>query len=336
MLKVGLIGNGGIAVAHLKAYARLFESGEVEVVAICDVRPERLEKEHLGSFPNARTYKDAGEMLTKEAGLIDFVDVCTPTYLHAKHAIMAMKAGFHCICEKPMARSVAEGEEMLQASKEAGRLLMLGYCNRFFAGAQEIKRLIDERKYGRVISADFRREGGSDIGSSWFRDFSLSGGATLDFHIHDVDMIRWMFGMPHSLSMVGGNRVTEGGGYDIMSVNFAYEDGMFVNATCNWCVPNNRFNVRVIRVNFEHGYVYMERTAGREVFVLVPESGEEINYSEDMIAFDAYYGEIKYFASVIREGKALDYNRPAESLDSIRIVMAEIDSADRGGERISF
>jgi hypothetical protein len=149
-------------------------------------------------------------------------------------------------------------------------------------------------------------------------------------------MIRWMFGMPHSLSMVGGNRVTEGGGYDIMSVNFAYEDGMFVNATCNWCVPNNRFNVRVIRVNFEHGYVYMERTAGREVFVLVPESGEEINYSEDMIAFDAYYGEIKYFASVIREGKALDYNRPAESLDSIRIVMAEIDSADRGGERISF
>ena len=338
MLKVGIIGNGSISQSHRNAYQRLFESGEVELVAICDIRPERLEEDCRSGFDNVRLYTDADEMLRAEAGKLDYVDICVPTFLHAEISIKAMQAGFNVLCEKPMARTVEQAEEMVKVSKETGKLLMIAYCNRFNQGAMEIKKIIDSKKYGRVISADFRREGGSDDAfgwNNWFRDFELSGSAALDFQIHDVDMIRWMFGMPNAVSMVGGNFTTKGGGYDIMSSNFMYDDNMFVNSTCNWYVGNNHYNTRVIRVNFEQGYVYLERTPGRQTFVVVPRHGEEIDLSEKNV-FDAYYEEIKYYTSILREGKQLDYNIPEESVDSIKLVMAEIESADKNGERIAL
>ncbi len=338
MLKVGIIGNGSISFAHRSAYERLYKSGEVELVAICDIRPERLEEDCRSGFDNARLYTDPDEMLRAEAGKLDYIDICVPTFLHSEISIKAMRAGFNVLCEKPMARTVAQAEEMVKVSKETGKTLMIAYCNRFNEGAMEIKKIIDSKKYGRVISADFRREGGSDDAAgwnNWFRDFELSGSAVLDFQIHDVDMIRWMFGMPNAVSMVGGNLTTQGGGYDIMSSNFMYDDNMFVNSTCNWFVGNNRFNVRVIRVNFEQGYVYLERTAGRDTFVEVPRHGEPIDLSEKNV-FDAYFEEIKYFAGIIRDGKPVDYNIPEESIDSVKLVMAELESADKNGERIAL
>ena len=338
MLKVGIIGNGSISGAHRSAYKRLFESGEAEVVAICDIRPERLEEEFRSGFDDARLYTDVDEMLRAEAGKLDYVDICVPTFLHAEISIKAMQAGFNVLCEKPMARTVAQAEEMVKVSKETGKTLMIAYCNRFNEGAMEVKKVIDSKKYGRVISADFRREGGSDDSggwNNWFADFELSGSAALDFQIHDIDMIRWMFGMPNAVSMVGGNFKTKGGGYDIMSTNFMFDDNMFVNSTCNWYVGNNFFNTRVIRVNFEHGYVYLERTGGRETFVEVPRHGEAIDLSEKNV-FDPYFEEIKYFVGVIRDGKQVDYNVPEESVDSIKLVMAELESADKNGERIAL
>lgn len=338
MLKVGIIGNGSISYAHRSAYERLFKSGEVELVAICDIRPERLEGDCRSGFDNARLYTDADEMLRAEAGKLDYIDICVPTFLHSEISIKAMRAGFNVLCEKPMARTVAQAEEMVKVSKETGKTLMIAYCNRFNEGAMEIKKIIDSKKYGKVVSADFRREGGSDDAAgwnNWFRDFELSGSAVLDFQIHDVDMIRWMFGMPNAVSMVGGNYTTQGGGYDIMSSNFIYDDNMFINSTCNWYIGNNRYNVRVIRVNFEQGYVYLERTPGRDTFVEVPRHGEAIDLSEKNV-FDAYYEEIKYFAGIIRDGKQVDYNIPEESVDSIKLVMAELESADKNGERIAL
>lgn len=338
MLKVGIIGNGEISNNHRRGYQRLFESGEIELVAICDIRPERLEKEFRSGFDNARLYTDVDEMFRAEAGKLDFVDICVPTFLHAEISNKAMQAGFDVLCEKPMARTVEQAESMIKTSKETGKRLMIAYCNRFNAGAMEVKKIIDSKKYGRVISADFRREGGSDDGAgwnNWFRDFNLSGSAVLDLQIHDVDMIRWMFGVPNAVSMVGGNFTTNGGGYDIMSANFMYDDNMFVNSTCNWYVCNNRFNVRVIRVNFEQGYVYLERTPGRETFIEVPRHGEAIDLAEKNI-FDPYYEEIKYFGNIIREGKQVDYNIPEESIDSVKMVMAELESADKNGERIAL
>jgi predicted dehydrogenase len=226
---------------------------------------------------------------------------------------------------------------MVEVSRKTGKRLMIAYCNRFATAARMIKDLIDSRKYGRVISAEFHRNGGSDAAlgwNDWFHDFSFSGSATLDLHIHDVDMIRWMFGMPKAVSMVGGNYMTRGGGYDVMATTYAYED-MYVTAHCDWFTAGNKFSGRFIRVNFENGYICVDRTAERKAFVEVPRHGDVIDHAE-MNVFDAYYEEIRYFAQCIRDGKALDYNFPDESVDSVRLVMAELESADHGGMQVKL
>ena len=332
MLNVGLIGNGSIAGAHWAGYKRLKESGEVQVVAVCDVCTERLE-----GLGDVRVYTDVDEMLRKEVGKLDFVDICVPTYLHAEIAIKAMKAGFNVLSEKPMARTVEQAERMVEVAKETGKLLMIAYCNRFYGGARIIKEMIDTEEFGKVRSAEFRREGGSTgpMGwNNWFRDGELSGGATLDLHIHDVDMIRWMFGMPKAVSTCAATVMTKNG-YDAISANFIYDNNVFVNATCDWTIPHDKFNTRSIRVNFENGYVFVDRTDGRSAFVKVSSEGEVTDLT-DKIGFDAYYEEIKYFAECVREGKDLECNFPEESIDSVRLVMAEIKSADLGGEKVTL
>ncbi len=334
MYKIGLVGNGSIANCHLSAYERLYDAGIAEVVAFCDIRPERLEKERLYRFTEARTYSDIDLMLEKEAGNLDFIDVCTPTYLHSEHAIKAMKAGFNCLSEKPMARTVQQAEEMIKVSEETGKTLMIAHCCRFHAAAYEIKNIIESGEMGKVVSADFRREGGSDDGSPWFREFELSGGVTLDLHIHDVDLIRWMFGMPKAVATAGVNCFSKGGGYDAISTNFMY-DNMFVNANCNWQIRKNRFNVRTMRVNFEKGYVYTERGGERQTAVKILKNGEETSFVEKL-PLDGYFEEIKYFISCLEKGKKTEFNPLEQSLDNIKIVMAEIESSDKGGEKIDI
>jgi len=334
MLKVGLIGNGAIAGAHKNGYRKLVEEGIATVVAICDIRPERLTGDAVLGFENARMYKDAEEMLKAEAGNLDFVDICVPTYLHSKMAIAAMEAGFDTLSEKPMARTVEQAQAMIETSKRTGKRLMIGYCNRFYEAAMRIKELIDTQKYGKVINAVFHRDGGNGIPGGWdrwYEDGARSGGAMLDLHIHDVDMVRWMFGMPKAITASAASYVTKDG-YDIMATTYIYDNHLFVTASCDWMIDKNRFDFRVIRVNFERGYVYIDRTVGRQTFVEVPYEGEAIE--SEVPPFDTYYAEIKYFAGQILAGKPVEYNIPEESIDSIKMAFAEQASADNMGERV--
>ena len=121
-MRAAIIGNGGIAVSHRNAYKTLKEEGsDIVLQAICDIRPEKLEDND-----GANVYTDIDAMLEAEKDNIDYVDICLPTYLHAEVAIKCMKAGFHVLCEKPMALYPEETERMLECSKETGKKLKIG------------------------------------------------------------------------------------------------------------------------------------------------------------------------------------------------------------------
>ena len=330
-MKIGLIGRGSIAGAHEAAYARI---PEAEIVAVCDIRAERLE----GLAEGVRTYRDIDEMLKAEAGRLDYVDICLPTYLHADVACRAMRAGYHVLSEKPMARSVAECEEMCRVAKETGRLLMAAYCNRFFTAFRTIKDYVDSGRFGGVVSAEFRREGGSrgPMGyENWFRNKELSGGAMLDLHIHDVDMLIALLGMPTAVSAMARNLIP-GSGYDAMSVNYRFGDGAFANATCDWTIPHDKFNTRTIRVNLDGGYLFLDRTAKRTTFVAVATDGTVEDLSEQIATFDAYYNEIVYFMNCVKNGTQPTVCLPEASMLSVKLVEAEMRSADLGGELIKL
>ncbi|MDD5603854.1 MAG: Gfo/Idh/MocA family oxidoreductase, partial [Eubacteriales bacterium] len=245
-LKAAIIGNGGIAQTHNKAYAKLAAEGApVEVVAYCDIRPERLE-----NLENCRTYTEIDKILSEESGTADYVDICLPTYLHSEVAVKAMKSGFNVICEKPMALNYEQAELMCKTAEKTGKTLMIAHCNRFMNDTIKIQEYIESGKFGKVRNADFWREGGSmdPMGyQNWFRKAELSGGAMLDLHIHDVDIIQWLFGMPEAVSAVALN-IIPCSGYDSMSVNYIFDNGCYVHAGCDWTIKHDKFNTRAKRV----------------------------------------------------------------------------------------
>ena len=347
MLKVGIIGLGNIGVdAHLKAYNSIKEEGgPVQVIAVCDEVEERL-AEVRKQGQGFREYRSIDEMLKCEQGKLDYVDICLPTYLHAEVAIKAMEMGYNVLCEKPMAINVEAAMAMVDAKNRTGKALMIAYCNRFWEGARFVKDVVASGELGKPLYAEFRHMGGSvrPMGrnkNKWFWDKNLSGGATLDYHIHNVDLIRWMFGVPEAVSVAGiSTGDVEENGYDILSANLMY-DGMWVNAIANWTGPSRpKYDHRVLHVNFERGYVRCERTKGREILEKSVQDGEgnviSLTTHNELLEFNAYYNEILYFCDCLINGKEPECDLPEHSVDSIRIVMAEIESADNGGARVQI
>lgn len=333
MLRAGLIGCGWIATAHKKAYRRLAaESRQVEIQASVDIRPEQLQD--LGDI---RTYTDIDEMLSAEQGKLDYVDICLPTYLHAETAVKAMKAGYNVLCEKPMARTYEQALWMCRTAEETGKTLMVGHCNRFMSVIRAMREICLSGELGRMRSADFFREGGNTepLGyKNWFRNGNLSGGAILDLHIHDVDIICWLFGPPRSVSAAAAV-VIPGSGYDAMSVNYHFGNGVFVHAGCDWTISHDKYNTRATRINFEKGYVFCDRTPGREVFVKVTQDGFVTDLSE-LLKNDFFHEEILYYTDCLKDGRSVDICPPDQSALAVRVVMAEIASADNGGMLINL
>ena len=331
MINVGLIGRGAISNAHSAAYKRLQEEGvEIKVAAYCDIRESVLEG------LDARTYTDVDEFLKNEAGKLDYVDICVPTYLHAEFAIKAMKAGFNVLSEKPMARTPELADEMIRTAEETGKLLMIAHCSRFMGQMDIVRKYMETGELGKIRSAEFWRSGGPvPTGyQNWFRDGKLSGGVILDLQIHDVDIAQQLFGMPKAVSTVAMSALSKDG-YDIMTSNLIYDD-MFVTIRSDWTIEHDKYDVRGMRFNFEKGYIFNDRSGGpRSVFRLIDTEGNETQltgYSQDA----TYYREIKYYLDCLQNNKKPEWNLPEISANNIRIAFAQTKSADLGGARVEL
>ena len=194
-LKVAVIGCGSIAKhRHLGEYQN---NPAVEIIAVCDLVEERVQEaaEQYG----AKAYISYEEML--EAEEIDAVSVCLPNYLHAPVSIAALNAGCHVLCEKPMATSREEAEEMIKAAKANDKKLMIAHNQRFVSSHQRARALIASGEVGKIYS--FRTafghggpEGWSADGKdSWFfRKEEAFIGAMGDLGVHKADLLRYLLG----------------------------------------------------------------------------------------------------------------------------------------------
>lgn len=195
-LRIGMVGAGNIANVHLASYQTL---DNVEIAAICDINAERL-KETADLFGIEKRYATEAEMLANEQ--LDAADVCVWNCNHAKCTIDALDAGLHVLCEKPMAYSVKEAEEMLEASKRNNKLLMIGFVLRFDPESKIAKDFIDNGYMGDIYysKATYLRRHGSPGG--WFSNKALSGGGpVIDLGVHVIDLTRHLMGSPKPLSV---------------------------------------------------------------------------------------------------------------------------------------
>ena len=196
-VKIALVGAGNIANAHLESYKRV---ADAEIYAICDINEERL-NETADKFGIERRYTDLDTML-KELPELDAADVCVWNCNHAECTIKALEAGLNVLCEKPMAYNVEQAEKMLEASKKAGKLLMIGFVMRFSDKARIATDFIKKGYLGDVYfaKAHYIRRHGNPGG--WFADIEKSGGGpVIDLGVHVIDHTRQLMGNPKPVSV---------------------------------------------------------------------------------------------------------------------------------------
>jgi len=191
MLKVGIIGCGGIANGkHMPALAKL---DTIEMAAFCDIVEERAQKaaKEFG-IPDAKVYTDYKELLADKS--IDVVHVCTPNKSHADITVYALEAGKHVMCEKPMAKTADDARRMLEAAKRTGKKLSIGYQNRFRTDSQHLKKLCDRGDLGEIYFAKahaIRRRAVPTWGV-FLNEEEQGGGPLIDIGTHALDLTLWM------------------------------------------------------------------------------------------------------------------------------------------------
>ncbi|MCS7145821.1 MAG: Gfo/Idh/MocA family oxidoreductase [Aigarchaeota archaeon] len=198
--KVGIIGCGGIAQnAHIPGFQRL---ENVKVVACCDV-VESVAKSVAEKFSIPRYYTDYAKMLKSEK--LDAVSVCTPNALHKEPTIMALEQGAHVLVEKPIATSAEDGAAMVRAARRAGRILIVGFQERFNPYALLIKRFVDSGDLGWIHynrAVYLRRRGVPTWGV--FLDKKIQGGgALIDIGVHALDLAMYLQGFKKPVSVLG-------------------------------------------------------------------------------------------------------------------------------------
>ncbi|QHQ59627.1 Gfo/Idh/MocA family oxidoreductase [Anaerocolumna sedimenticola] len=200
-IKIGIVGCGGIANGkHLPAIKR---NGNYEIVAFCDIIKERAEeaKEKYGT-PESKVFTDYKELLKED---LVAVYVLTPNKSHAGISIAAMKAGKNVMCEKPMAKTYAEAKQMVETAKETGKILTIGYQNRYRADSTYLKRACDNDELGEIYYAKAHavRRRAVPTWGVFLNEEEQGGGPLIDIGTHALDLTLWMMNNYEPESVTG-------------------------------------------------------------------------------------------------------------------------------------
>jgi len=191
LLKIGIIGCGGIANGkHMPALSR---QKDVEMVAFCDLVRERAESAAARyGTPDAKVYTDYKELLKDET--IDIVHVLTPNREHADISVDALYAGKHVMCEKPMAKTAADAQRMVDAAKATGKKLTIGYQHRYKPQSLYAKKYIDTGALGEIYYVNclaLRRRGTPNWGV-FLNEEEQGGGPIIDIATHSLDLTLYL------------------------------------------------------------------------------------------------------------------------------------------------
>jgi predicted dehydrogenase len=334
MTRVGIIGLGGMGWFHA---ARFFQIPGVEVAAIADIRPDRLEAknavqiniENRASTPDlsaVRRFPDAASLIA--GAEVDLIDICLPSFLHAQYAIQALNAGRHVLCEKPMALNVADANAMIAAARAAGRKLMIAQCIRFWPEYQFLKHTLRSGDLGRLLSLNMYRVGGHPGGWSWenwFLDPARSGGSLYDLHIHDVDFVNSLLGVPEQI-LASGRRASPASACEVIHAIYRYASGPQVSIHAGWSEVQIPFKAGY-DAWFEKGFLRYD--PGREPALTIYNDANHLSEQPaEYIPGDAYFNEIQYFLNCIQNDQEPLECPPESARDSLIILARERDMID--------
>ncbi|WP_438347639.1 Gfo/Idh/MocA family protein [Paenibacillus sp. FA6] len=321
MMKVAVVGCGGMGHVHASAYHKM---ADVELTAVCDIIPERAQD--LEQQTGATPYYSIDQMLAEAD--FDVISVTVPSYLHKEMTIKAAKAGKHVISEKPVSLSLEDTKDMIQCCEENGVRLFVGHVVRFFPEYARMKDFVDQGKIGQVGVVHTKRRGAhpADV-APWFREADKSGGVIIDLMIHDIDYLRWVMGEVKSVYAMAHND----GKLEFAYVTLNFASGAVANLEASWGYPGAFHtgielagNLGVIRNDSEKcsslAIRQMEQQNKASKFVAIPESpGYKTQYEL----------ELQHYISCIRSGDEAIVTAH-DAYKALEIGLAAVESAKTG------
>lgn len=331
MVKVGIIGAGFMGGMHAQAYPLLKNA---RLVAIADPRADKAKE--TADKCAAKVYSGADELIADKD--IDVVDICVPTFMHKEYTLKAAAAGKHVLCEKPIALSLDEADEMIAACKKAGVKFMVAQVLRFWPEYVELKKIYDSGKLGKMLSLTCSRMCSLPVWSweKWMSDAKRSGGAILDLHIHDVDYLYYLLGRPVSLHAAG---TVVYGGYNHIWCTYKFKNDVTGFAEASWDVaPQFPFTARFNAI-FEKGTVESDSRQEKSLTIYTADKIEHPQISvvsaEDaggnISALGGYFEEIKYFVDCIDSDREPAVVTASDARNSLEVILAEMKSAQEAG-----
>lgn len=336
MVRVGIVGVGFMGMMHYLGYQKLKDA---KVTALCSRDAKKLDGDWRGIQGNfgppgavmdlgdIKKYQSLDAML--EDPDLDLIDVCNPTALHPQTAIAALKAGKHVLVEKCISLKSEDADAMVQAAKEADRLLMVAHVLPYFPEFAYVRRVIHEETYGKLQGGHFRRIISKPDWSAEIGDVEKTGGPAIDLHIHDTHFIGLVAGVPNQIFSTGN--VTESGAVDYLTTQYLYgEDGPAISCSSGALAQSGR--------PFVHGFeLYLEKAtllheSGVTPLTVLTEDGQvlqpELPGGGDPV--DAFSLEMQAAVDGVAKGKAPDELSGQLARDALLLCHRECESVKTG------
>jgi len=337
-IRIAIVGCGRISGNHFGSIEK--HADEVELVAVCDVDPEPLEKCTKKFGVNG--YRKMEEMLRKEE--VDLVVLCTPSGLHADQTILAAKYGIHVMTEKPMATRWADGLRMVRACDAAHVRLFVVKQNRRNSTLQILKRAINEKRFGRIhmvhLNVFWTRPQEYYDSAKWRGTWELDGGAFMNQASHYVDLLDWLVGPIDRVQAMTATLARDIEVEDTGVLNVRWRSGALGSMAVTMLTYPKNFEGSMTILG-ENGTVHVGGVAVNEIKHW--EFADKQEYDQDILnanyeTTSVYgFGHPLYYKNVIDtlRGKAEPETDGREGLKSLEVLIAAYLSA-RDGKTIAL
>ena len=332
MIKVGLIGIGGMGGVHYNAYKTI--SG-AEVVAVADVRVDMAREKTAGDGVNV--YATLDELLANEK--VDMIDICTPSYLHTAMAERALLAGCHVLCEKPLAQKVEDCYAMIEAAKRNNVKFMTGQVARKSPGFVKAKELVASGAIGDLffVESEYAHDY-QFLEPLWRKDpvnlrYSIIGGGC-----HAIDLLRWIAGDPEKVMALANRKVLTDWPVDDCTIAIMqFPNGVVGKIYCGIGVKRN-YTMRTCLYGTK-GTIICDNTSPEITLFrhAVTDNGQHIYPDVKIpvnIANHNIAAEIKDMAESILNDTPLECT-VYEGANTVAVGIAAVESAAKGGEPVA-
>lgn len=281
-IKFAIVGCGRIAYRHA---GHINKMGILK--AVCDIDFEKASD--IANEYHATPYQSLDEMLTKEKDVC-VVCVCTPNGLHAEHSIKALQAGFHVLCEKPMATNVKDGYEMIKAAERAGRQLFIVKQNRFNPPVAAVKSAVEKGILGKIFSIQlscFWNRNSDYYKNSWKGTNDMDGGTLYTQFSHFIDLLYWMVGDVKRVYALTGNFAHQGiidfEDTGVVAIEFINEALGTINYTVNSYSKNMEGSLTIFgeKGTVKIGGEYLNKLEYQNIEGFTIEDADEKNIADD-------------------------------------------------------